>query len=522
MEKVMYELVSTNDLAKTYNSIFEKYDEEKYEIQYVSNLVKDKDIVHYFIEGNAGGAVANGIARRMFEASGALAALNANYWSSIMQQSGVLNYMTAKMRNEWNNLIRERKTPEFERKAVIETIKSHLLNRESYMADKVDGVFQKLSRRHVTNSPFAFRERMIMEYMHSDGSVKYEKAEYIDDFRTVVCQLLGRDRPGVNFNALLGRVTKAGEYGKWVEFDGGTFKMRTYKVGTAHFEVHPEIAIKLNRILATKYPQVIASDDRTDQKIKQIKVKPLEHRYLSEDTIFKLDGLNYDHMNSSIYVNSSRSGQVDEVLKHLGGVDNGRNYHFDYDPTEAIKYVVRMGLLPDRKSYQFYPTTEKLAQDMVYKLGRLQGQWNYYDLLEPSAGHGALLDACKSYYTRNGIKYHCVDIDPVNCEILKSKGYTNVTNIDFLQMPIPEEKFDAVIMNPPFNQGQAEAHVRHAFNMLTDSGVLIACLPASFRGKEFLPGVNHNYSCIYEDHFEETTVSVVILSVKKRTLSEDE
>lgn len=507
----MNELVSINDLAKTYENIFDKYTEEKLEIQSVANFVKDKDIVQYFIDGNAGGAVANGIARRMFEAAGAIKSLNAHYWSSIMEQTGVLKYMTAKMRNEWHDLIRERNTPEFEKEVVVETIKSHLLNRETYMADKVDGIFQKLSKRHVTNSPHAFRERMIMEYVHNGGSVKYEIASYVDDFRSVVSHLLGRDTPALSFSYLLGRITRAGQYGEWVEFDGGIFKVKTFKVGTAHFEIHPEIAVKLNRILAYKYPQTIASDDRSSKELKQIKVKPLVNRTITEAAIYAIDSLNFENINGGVFVGGGKEGQVDEILKHLGGVQDGCYYRFDYDPTPAFKYIARMGLMPDKSSYQFYPTQEELSNTMAWSVTRMMGQWGYFTFLEPSAGQGALIDAVKE--CRKTAKETAVEIDPINCEVLKSKGY-NVINKDFLKYQTTE-KFDAVIMNPPFNQGQALAHIKHAFEMLTDTGCLVACLPASFKGKEIFPGEKHNYSIIYQDQFEGTSVNVVILTVKK-------
>lgn len=513
----MYELTTITDLAKTYANIFEKYDEEKFEIQSVANFVKDKDVVHYFIEGNGGGSYANNFARRMFDAVGAMSALNASYWASIMEQTGVLKYMTAAMRNDWHEQIREYKTPEFEKQTVIETIKVHLLNRESYMADKVDGVFKKLSSKHVTNSPFAFRERMIISYVHSGGSVRSEVASYIDDFRSVVAHILGRDTPSGGFYHLLGRVTSADEYGQWVEFDGGAFRMKTFKVGTAHFEVHPDIAMKLNRILAYKYPQTIASDDRVNKEQKPIKVKPLMDRTLTEATIYAIDSLRYESLNGSVFIGSGEKSQIDEAMVHLGGVKNDMGYRFDYDPTKAFKYIARMGVLPDRSSYQFYPTQEELADDMAWTLARLMGRWEYFTFIEPSAGQGALIDAVKG--RRKNTRPVAVEIDPLNCKVLESKGYIT-HNKDFLLYK-PEELFDAVIMNPPFNQGQAEAHVRHAFEMLTEDGCLVACLPASFRGKEFLPGVNHNYSKTYEDQFEGTKVHIVVLAIKKKDDSDD-
>src|SRR5690606_38714787 len=58
------------------------------------------------------------------------------------------------------------------------------------------------------------------------------------------------------------------KWGEWQEVDGGALKIRLYKKGTAHMEVHPYIAWRLNDVLATLYPQAIPPKFRTKPKRK--------------------------------------------------------------------------------------------------------------------------------------------------------------------------------------------------------------------------------------------------------------
>lgn len=55
-------------------------------------------------------------------------------------------------------------------------------------------------------------------------------------------------------------------------------------------------------------------------------------------------------------------------------------------------------------------------------------------------------------------------------KLLKLKGY-NLVGDDFLEYQ-PTEKYDSIIMNPPFSDEQN--HIRHAYEMLADGGTLVS------------------------------------------------
>ncbi|MFT7007101.1 MAG: hypothetical protein ACJAXJ_001614 [Colwellia sp.] len=73
----------------------------------------------------------------------------------------------------------------------------------------------------------------------------------------------------------------------------------------------------------------------------------------------------------------------------------------------------------------------------------------------------------------------CAEIDPVNIEILKCKGY-KVIEGDFLNLEVSSlEKFDLIITNPPFLSQTYLHHVNHAQRFLKTYGKMMAVLPTS-------------------------------------------
>lgn len=510
-----FELTTSQGLTTSFETIFDKYQSEKEEIIRIANYVADNNVTNYFINGNGGSAI-NYAARELFKVEGAINALNSSYWSQVINLSGILDYMTAEKRNEWCGQIREMKTPDFNRDLVMDTVSNLLLSRESFIADKADGIFKNLSSKHVTNSPLAFRERLIMSHLiTSYGSIDSSRSEYLTELRSIIAQVYNRDNSRVRMYDDLYGIFKEGSFGKWHEFDGGSFKIRLYKVGTVHIEIHPEVANKLNKLLAHKYPNAIASSDPA-KEVKKLKIAPLRNIEVGSECMKAIRHLieRWSNLKSSFYLSSSvfdsdcSSKEMHSIIERMGGKIEDSVVSFDYDPREALKQIARTGCIPDQKSYQFYPTKEELASDMTYllDLGKYKSE-----ILEPSAGHGALALEVKDVWKNSSVT--CVELDTLNFEILKSKGL-NAVNCDFLEFK-STKKFDAVIMNPPFNQGQAEAHVKKAYKHLGDSGVLVACLPASMRGKELIPGAKHSWSVAYEDQFDNTSVRVAIVKIEK-------
>jgi hypothetical protein len=87
-------------------------------------------------------------------------------------------------------------------------------------------------------------------------------------------------------------------------------------------------------------------------------------------------------------------------------------------------------------------------------------------VLEPSAGIGNIADQIKQITSNLNVceqMYHF-------CELLKLKGH-NVVGNNFLEYNT-DQKYDAVIMNPPFSDEQN--HIKHAYELLKPDGILVS------------------------------------------------
>lgn len=493
--------------------LFSEYESIKVEISNMARASRaNGSALDYFYRGAEGSSM---IFKDLFDERAAIGALNSDFWTRLIEVTDVLQCMPASERNKWSDTIREHKTPEFNEENVKNTVSSLLMQRSLFLAQKVDGIFYKLSGKHVTNDPVGFGQRMIfggiMDYF---GYINHGPAEYIDDLRSVINKLLGRtqnDKERYSYGDLR-EIVKENGFGQWYRFDGGALKIKLFKKGTVHISVHPEIAYLLNGVLAEINGSVISSKSKS-----KIKFSPdfdkndvLSNEIISRDVISYLRTAHERLMRNPIfYISSDVSKGIKKelisVLEFLGGIEDKNSWTFDYDVAPILSYVIRMGTLPERKSYQFYPTKPDLAKTLVKAAGIKPSD----RVLEPSAGQGGIALFIKS---KNLV---CLEINKMNCKILDQKGL-NVIEHNFLTWET-HARFDKIVMNPPFHFNQAADHVEKAFDLLTEEGEIHAILPASYTNKQF-----HNkwdcsceFSEVIEDAFDGTGVRVVMLKLKK-------
>lgn len=508
------------------DSLLGQYRATKQKIEHVAEMVvgETAGAVSYFLEGNGRDSrYSPPSVERLFQKAGAVAALNAAYWSKAIHLTDVLDAMPQKRRDEWNESITNMTCPEFEEETVRNTLLSLLNMRSQFLAERVDGIFRGLSGEHVTNSPAAFGKRMIVNYVLSEShgfySENYSKCGLINDLRCVIAKFMGRDEPGYNASSGLIRTLK-GRWGEWVTVDGGALKIRLYKKGTAHIEVHPDMAWRLNATLAHLYPMAIPPEFR-QKPARKIKDIELIQRPLPFAVLDLLAGMKtargcekqenflepYRHFNIP---NALQFGYGDkdkhataeavQVIESIGGVKKDGYFQFDYNPESVVDSIVSSGCIPDQKSHQFYPTPEALAKEAV-ELAEIEPE---HVCLEPSAGTGGLADHMPST-TR------CVEVSALHCEVLTAKGY-NTTCADFLDWSAKTaERFDRIVLNPPFDRGQWQAHIEAAARLLKPHGRLVAILPEGAKNRTVLPDLNTTWSRTYDNAFPGTSVSVVIL-----------
>lgn len=224
---------------------------------------------------------------------------------------------------------------------------------------------------------------------------------------------------------------------------------------------------------------------------------------------------------------------VNKVLELLGGKwKSGRTKGHVFagmdraKVAEMIDEVIVSGTITDRKkAFQFFPTPEAIAADMV-KLAKIEPTG--LRVLEPSAGNGRIADAIIA-----GGTYGHLDLVETQSDLahaLREKyecfESVTVTCCDFLQLLGDWAKPDRIIMNPPFAAQQDVDHVMHAWNMLRPGGVLVAIMSSSvtFRSTKktaafrvLLHEVKGSLAELPEDAFEEsgTGVRTVLVRMEK-------
>ena len=521
-----------------------------------------KAVIGYFLDGNSderrGRSMMASSAAQMFDKEGALRQLDAAYWAKAMALTDVYNLMPQKRREEWNEMIRNpqgikksthevsvdranakhlfdsfgryinqddewkvRRIPEFEEATVRATLEDLLMSRSKFFAEKVDGIFRALSGEHVTNTPQGFGKRMILTNITSTYYA-HERTGYINDLRGVIAKFMGRDEPEWNSSSAVVMEARK-RRGEWLSIDGNALRLRCYLNGNAHLEVHPDMAWRLNCVLAQMHPSAIPAEfrQRPKKKAKEFAMihRPLPFAVLSElerlEPAYKYvaDSRSWSGKGRELVPNavSFRYGDFDKnarneaeaILASLGGVlTKERDWQFDYDPMPVIKDVAFSGCVPDVKAHQYYPTPERLACEAV-ELAQIGPD---HECLEPSAGTGGLASLMPQERTL------CVEISDLHCKVLEAKGF-EVQRGDFLQWAASYPRsFDRIVMNPPFSEGRWQAHLEHAAGLLRDGGRLVAILPASAKNRDVLPGWSLQWSRVIDGAFSGASVSVVILA----------
>ncbi len=487
----------------------------------------------------------------VFQLEGALNDLTSTYWQRALNLTNLMDVMPQERRSQWHktlNAWREHgykpgvdpklDMPPFNQDNLRSTLQSLMARRAEFVAERVDGIFRALSRAHVTNCPEGFYKRMIMNAVFNDwGSTCWERVGYVHDLRLVIAKFMGRDEPDRSSTETIMSCARA-QTGEWIECDGGSLRIRAYKVGTAHLEVHPEMAWRLNNILAYLYPLAIPESSRKAPKKsrgKSFKDRPLFERPLSNavvtllsqaETFYTLEKSTsfrreYDRteIRNSLSIKSGSNvskhllAEVDAIMSALGGVQHagGKNLHlrywqFDYCPNEIVKQVAAQGYLPDHKSFQFYPTPPSVAERLLD-----MAELTHADIiLEPSAGQGGIAD----YLPRD--RTLCVELSPLHCSILKQKGHQAIQG-DFLSWDAGTD-FTAVLMNPPFSEGRWQAHLEKAASLIAPLGRVVAVLPASAinQAEKVLPGFDLEFSETITNAFAGTSVSVVLLKATRK------
>lgn len=168
--------------------------------------------------------------------------------------------------------------------------------------------------------------------------------------------------------------------------------------------------------------------------------------------------------------------RVNKALEALGGKwTRGKQAHvFGSDARARIDHALTTGEVETGQDVGHFPTPEALARRLV----KLADVRKYHHVLEPSAGTGRIVDAIRV----TGAKAYAVERDRDRRRALEGRCNVAAAVDDFLDYDPGASLFDRVVMNPPFckvGRGDHLDHVRHAYSMLVEGGVLVSVLPSS-------------------------------------------
>jgi len=471
--------------------------------------------IYYFSKGyDSEGVVHHSIPNNIIERDYALKGLNSDFWSQFLRKTNILSIMPAHMKDEWDRQINSNECPEFNRNNVLSTYEVASNNQSLYFSERILAVFKQLSKIHKTNSGVGFGQKLIINNVYDKIGVKDHQT--LSELRSVISIMIGRCSPNhAQFRSYELIQDAYNNSGVWHEIDGGALRLKVFKKGTAHIQIDRDIVIRLNEFLSNVMPLAIGDSKKIEAHTFKSMYKP-SNQYLPVNFLSDIESIidSYRSSRGFYYLDMYNYSDKDGLLylfTMLGATTadtKGKSKYIvqaDYDLIPILKYIVRTGLVPDWKDHQFYPTNDDLAEAAAYYLNVQPTD----KCLDAGAGHGAL----SKHLNENST---LVEISPLNCEILKQKGFSNVIAADFIEWARKtNERFDKVIMNPPYKNNQAIHHIKAAYSLLAAEGIITAIVPSSFKDKELVKGANHEYSNILYGEFDSTNASVVIVTISK-------
>lgn len=175
------------------------------------------------------------------------------------------------------------------------------------------------------------------------------------------------------------------------------------------------------------------------------------------------------------------------------------------------------------KNFGHFPTPPAAADELVSAAALYRREDEPpLTVLEPSAGAGNLARRA----AETGAVVDCVEVQAHLAKQLEASGlYRRVWQGDFIARP-PAERYDRVIMNPPFDMERDIDHVVHALRFVKPDGLLVAIMSAGTEWRETrkarafrdrMAALNARWRDLPAGSFSEvgTNVNTVVLRVFK-------
>lgn len=179
---------------------------------------------------------------------------------------------------------------------------------------------------------------------------------------------------------------------------------------------------------------------------------------------------------------------------------------------DALEAEIKLSSIPG-----YFPTQPAVVSIILQRAHIEDGM----HVLEPEAGSGNIADTIRREHPGAFI-----DVCEVNLrlrELLDLKGHRLVAS-DFLEFSAGT--YERICMNPPFENGAAMEHCRHAYEMLANDGILVSVMEPGFEFRkdrkstefrEWLESVNATVEDLPDGSFKAsgTGVSTKLLTIKR-------
>jgi type I restriction-modification system DNA methylase subunit len=168
--------------------------------------------------------------------------------------------------------------------------------------------------------------------------------------------------------------------------------------------------------------------------------------------------------------------EVSRSLNLIGGKwTSGKTlgFVFQSDPTDLLSQIANGDKRNIKKEYQFFETPENLA-DKIVELANIEEDST---ILEPSSGHGSIINAILRKHPHNFI-FYCEKM--ITNQMILNNKYGDCENVYFLHplnddfLEMENTTFDRIVANPPFRNNQDCLHIQHMYNCLKVGGRLVS------------------------------------------------
>tara|TARA_B100000519_G_scaffold197975_1_gene206627 strand:- start:739 stop:2619 length:1881 start_codon:yes stop_codon:yes gene_type:complete len=188
-------------------------------------------------------------------------------------------------------------------------------------------------------------------------------------------------------------------------------------------------------------------------------------------------------LNGNVHIYFRRDDLLNEVNRHLGEY-YGAPIPQDTKHRDTSQDDLFDAKLTPAKNFGLFPTPDLIRNRLFERLMMYRRPDDtQLRFLEPQAGTGALASYAAE---EEGALVDCVEIQPqLAMELKASKLYNKVTTANFLDLsPDPDNLYDRIGMNPPFDRERDIDHVVHALKFLKPGGILCTVMSAATEFRE--------------------------------------